>query len=430
MRLRPLVLAFGVAFAASPAAWAQLQLTSTTGSVSLESMSTGAGRQLTMKGLASGLKLGEAAILHAGLFADIGYDSNVFYSASQGSSDAPVLHITPRLEITNAERDGSIPSGTYYDVFATVDYRKYLNDDSNITEQDAVNPSLGGVVEFSSGQTLGLMLSESFSRFEQAAFSSGKPVVRDDNMVSAGLRYAPGGGRLRFNIRFNNLIDMYEGDYKTGSNMGNEGVLDVGWRWLPKTTLYVQVAQGVITYFNSSPDHASSYPLRTMAGLRGLLTEKLAVNIGAGYSNPFYSSGENPSGFGNVGIVTEINYSISVLSRAGLGYHHDFANSPFVGHYYNSDAIYGAYQQMVASRVVTYLFGRYENRRFGALPSGTKRTDNYIVGGVSVDYMIRNFILAGVSYSLNLNRTQETGPTTGGIDYTKHVLLLRLGVVY
>jgi hypothetical protein len=420
-------------------AWAQMQLTSSAGPA-LESMSTGAGRQLTTKGLASGLKLGDGAILHAAVFADIGYDSNVFYG-STGQETSAVLHVTPRLEITNAERDGSIPSGTYYDVYATVDWRRYLASGPAIDLQNeaknSINPSLGGTAEFSSGQALSFSISETFSRYIQPPYSPGDPIIRDDNMASANLTFAPGGGRLRVMIRYRNLIDKYEGTYNSGSNMGNEGVLDIGWRWLPRTTIYAQVAQGAITYFNSGTGLSASYPLRTLAGLRGLLTEKLSVNIAAGYSNPFYSS-SNPSGFnGNVGILTEVNYSMSALSRAGLGYHHDFVNSPLLGYYYNMDAIYGSFQQMVASRVVTYLFGRFENRRFGG--GGVKdRADNYVMGGIALDYMIGRFVLAGASYSLNLNRTTQAGTnqtgntikTIPGIDYTKHVLLLRLGVVY
>ena len=438
MRLRPLVFAFGVAFAASPAAWAQMQLTSSTGPA-LESMSTGAGRQLATKGLASGLKLGEGAILHAGLFADIGYDSNVFYGSTSPTT-SPVLHITPRLEITNAERDGSIPSGTYYDLYGTVDFREYLTSNRDVTDQDAINPSLGGTAEFSSGQALSFSLSETFSRYQQPPYGPGDPITRDDNMASATLTFAPGGGRLRVLLRYNNLIDKYEGNYNGGSNMGSEGVLDIGWRWLPRTTLYAQVAQGAITYFNSrTTGPSASYPLRTLAGIRGLLTEKLSVNIAAGYENAFYSGGNSPSGFGNVGILTEVNYSVSLLTRAGLGYHHDFVNSPLLGQYYDMDAVYGSFQQLVASRVVTYLFGRFENRRFGG--NGVSgRVDNFVMGGVALDYMIGRFMLAGASYSLNLNRTVNKGTlqtgatqpvtTIPGIDYTKHVLLFRLGVVY
>jgi len=388
-------------------------------------MSAGAGRSLTTRGIASGLKLGDEAILHAGVFADIGWDSNVFYGSS-GQQTSGVLHVMPRLEITNAERDGSIPSGTYYDLVGSVDFIRYLN--SDVTSQDAINPSLGGSAEFSSGQALSFSLSETFSRYQQAPYSADAAVIiRDDNMASASLNFAPGGGRLRVMLRYTNLIDNYEGaTYRSGSNIGNEGVLDIGWRWLPRTTIYAQVAQGAITYYNSGAPYSASYPLRTRLGLRGLLTEKLSVNIGAGYNNAFYSSGGSPTGFGNVGILAEVNYAISTLTRAGLGYHHDFVNSPFLGGYYNMDAIYGTFQQMVASRVVTYLFGRYENRRFG-----TGRTDNNVMGGVALDYIIGKFLLAGASYSLNLNRTTSpTSDTNPGLDYTKHVLLFRLGVMY
>jgi len=414
-----------------------MQLTSSTSNQPLETMSSGAGRSLSTHGIASGLKLGDEAILHAGVFADVGYDSNVFYGSGSQATSA-VMHVSPRLEITNAERDGSIPSGTFYDLSASVDFVKYLTSDGEVTNQDAINPSLGGNAEFSSGQALSFTLSETFSRYKMAPYVAAtnpsirdNPITRDDNMASASLKFAPGGGRLRVMLRYTNLIDKYEGGYDLGSNMGNEGVLDIGWRWLPRTTIYAQVAQGAITYFNSGTSGRASYPLRTLLGVRGLLTEKLSVNLGAGYNNAFYtgtttSGNATPSGLGNLGIVAELNYTLSVLSRVGFGYHHDFANSPFVGGYYDMDAIYGAFQQMVASRVVTYLFGRYESRRFGGDAHG--RSDNYIMGGAAIDYIIGKFLLAGASYSLNLNRT--SGGAIPGIDYTKHVLLFRLGVMY
>ena len=413
--------------AVCPSAWAQLQLTSSQGPA-LESLAAGAGRQLTTKGLASGLKLGENALLHAALMTDIGYDTNVFYAPSSEAKPSPVLHVLPKLELTNAERDGSQPRGVYYDLYAALDLRKYLSSTDEITEHDALNPSVGGLVEFSSNQTVGFLIGDTFTRYEQPPYAPGDPITRDANMLSANLRYSPGGGRLKLNLRYTNLIDKYEGVYDRGSNMGNEVVLDIGWRFLPKTSLYVQAAQGVITYFNSG--NTKSYPLRTLAGLRGLLTHKLALNLAAGYYNAFYETGDSPSGWGNVGIVSEIQYSINLLSRMGVGYRHDFANSPFVGGFYDMDAIYAAYQQLIASRVMAYLYARYENRRFG---NNTGRTDNYFAGGVSVDYIIGRFFLLGASYLMNLNGSEQdvsSGLVTGGIDYSKHVLLLRLGVVY
>lgn len=445
MRLRPLVLATSLVLGTGSSAWAQMQLTSSA-APALETMSVGAGRSLTTRGLASGLKLGDGNILHAGVFADVGYDSNVFYGSSSTGGETPsaVLHITPRLELTNAERDGTVPSGTYYDLVGSVDYRRYLKSGNDAVErQDATNPTVGGTAVFSSGQALSLTLSETFSRYQQAPYVEGAdPITRDDNMASASLTFAPGGGRLRVMLRYSNLIDKYEGGYDPGSNMGNEGVLDVSWRWLPRTSIYAQVAQGAISYFNAG--QSSSYPLRTLLGIRGLLTDKLSVNLAGGYSNAFYSGSNSPSGFGNVGIIAELNYMLSLLSRAGLGYHHDFVNSPFLGAYYNMDAVYGMYQQMVASRLVTYLYGRFENRRYGRVfgtdQDGnafniTNRVDNNVIAGAAVDYMIGNFLMLGASYSLNLNRTltgarDADGNGLGPLNYTKQVVLGRLGFVY
>jgi hypothetical protein len=312
-----------------------------------------------------------------------------------------------------------------------LDWRTYLTSDSSISEQDALNPSLGGTAEFSGDQALGFTIGDTFIRYQQAPYVAGKVLTRDDNLASANLRYSPGGGRLRFNLRYTNLIDAYEGDYSNRSNMSNELMLDAGWRWLPKTSIYVSVAQGIITYFSSDSGHYTSYPLRTAAGLRGQLTQKVSVNVGAGYSNAFYSSGDSPSGFGNVGIVAEVNYTIDPLSRLGLGYRHDFANSPFVGQWYNVDAIYGAYQQVIAMRFGAYLFGRYENRRFGGLIGGADRTDNYLAGGVALDYTaVGRWLQIGASYSLNYNRSSLTTGTEGGVNYAKQVFLFRVGVVY
>lgn len=398
----------------------------------LETLSTGVGRSLNLRGLSSGLKLGESALLHAGVYSDIGFDTNVLYTADNTKS-SPVLHVGTRLELNNAERDGTKPSGAYYDVFALIDWRKYLSDNEAVTQQDAISPSAGALLELSSGQAFSFILSDSFTRYQQAPYSAGDPLIRDINLAAAALRFAPGGGRLRLTLRYANLIDAYEAAYSGGSNMGNEVLFDAGWRWLPKTSLYVQITQGVVSYFEG--DRPTSYPLRTMAGLRGLLTEKLALNLGAGYSNGFYSSGPNPSGLGNVGIVAELSYTIDLLSRAGFGYRHDFINSPFVGQFYYMDAIYAAYHQMVASRVLAYVFGRYENRRFvGAADAlsttSASRTDNYLMAGVALDYVIARYFQIGASYTVGVNRTDLSGGTTGGIDYTKQTILFRLAATY
>ena len=119
---------------------------------------------------------------------------------------------------------------------------------------------------------------------------------------------------------------------------------------------------------------------------------------------------------------------MSITSKAGLGYRHDFVNSPFVGDYYNVDAVYAALQELVGGRIFLGLYGRFENRRFQGV-GAANRTDNFVIAGLTADYVIRRMFYFGVGYSLTLNTTNST-QEAGGIEYTKHVIVGRLGVVY
>jgi hypothetical protein len=163
--------------------------------------------------------------------------------------------------------------------------------------------------------------------------------------------------------------------------------------------------------------------------LRGLLTEKLGLNLAVGYANGFYASGGTPSGFGNVVLVAEIIYNMTLTSKVGLGYRHDFQNSPFIGNFYNLDAGYAALREFIGGRVATAAYGRFENRRYQGAIQG--RTDQVAIAGLTADYVIQRVFYIGVGYTLTLARSNNTDPATnGGVDFTKHLLVGRLGIVY
>src|SRR4051812_41357804 len=73
-----------------------------------------------------GVRLTEEAVLHAGVATSAGYDSNVFYNDANKVT-SPILEVTPSIDITNSPRDGSLPSGVYYDLAAGLQYREYLS---------------------------------------------------------------------------------------------------------------------------------------------------------------------------------------------------------------------------------------------------------------------------------------------------------------
>ena len=72
-------------------------------------------------------------------------------------------------------------------------------------------------------------------------------------------------------------------------------MLDVSWKWLPKTGLFVNVNRATSTTTTTATGSATlkndSYPLIATVGVRGLLTEKTSVLLAVGYMNGFYSDG-------------------------------------------------------------------------------------------------------------------------------------------
>lgn len=438
MRLRISALLVFFACGATSVAWGQAAMSSTQGP-NLESMSYGL-QGVSPRNGPVGAKLGESTLLHLGVGAEVGYDSNVFYSPSDNRKGSGVARVTPALNISNAERDGTLPDGVAYDLFASMGYREYLTSDEDIRKQRAFTPSGGFLLQFSSKQALSLSVMDTFTRSVDPPYVVGAdPISHDYNIAGLQLKVAPGGGRLQLTVRGNSVLDYYEGEaYKNGSNVGNEGVLDIAWRWLPKTAFFVQAAQGMVNYLHKNTGRIDSYPLRVTGGMRGLLTEKLAINLGAGYVNTFYSSGgSNPSGFNNVILFAELIHKLSLTQTAGLGYRHDVRNSPFIGDFYETHAIYAALRQLVGGRLALAGYGRFENRKFNGtttvngVATSIDRTDKAVMAGLTADIILARMMYVGVGYNLTyLTTNQPAGGNILGIDYTKHLITGRLGFVY
>jgi hypothetical protein len=221
--------------------------------------------------------------------------------------------------------------------------------------------------------------------------------------------------------------------------MGHQLMLDATWKWLPKTGLFLQVSQGYISYFYSDANGNSkspSYPLQALAGLRGLITPKLALNVSAGYANGFYATSPGPTGFrGNFSGGAEGVYQPQLLTRIVLGYRHNFQNA-ILGDFYYLDSVYLNVGQAIAGRVALGLAARYESRSFQGVPvaGGTvSRHDNYFEAGANLDYAMRAWTYVGVSYSIisNTSPYQPNAPNDPGrVNFVKQLVFARLGVSY
>lgn len=407
----------------------------------------------------NGIQISDGVLMHVGAGAEAGYDSNVFYQSagSQFNIGSGILRLTAFGEITNASRTGTVPSSLSFDARAGLQYRRYTSTDTNLDGyHNAFMPSAGLSLATSVGPTVSFEFADSFLRMEDPPYNPTQNlIIRDNNQASADMRWSPGGGRISGVLRYTNMVDIFEANqYSYADSLTQELMLDAGWKWLPKTAFFLQVRQGYVSYLNTSstplaagspPPKYSSFPLRAVVGLRGLVTEKIAALAALGYVNGFYSCPAVPSGcvstggfFGSTYANLELTYRPTILSRVVAGWRSDFENS-VISTFYYTQVLYASLVQQVGGRAALDISGRYQLKNYqGYLnPSDQMpqaRTDNTFMVGATFDYFLQNWAYAGIGYSLLANQSGYTLPpgTPGGqsVNYVKNQVFARLGLTY
>lgn len=410
----------------------------------------------TSRAAPTGMRVGEGSILHAGAGLEVGYDSNVFYS-SRGPRGSALVVALPYVELTNAPAAGAPAPSTYYSLSANLQYRQYL--DSLASDRaSGLSAAANALAEFGSNQQLSFTIANSFIRSLEAPYVAvdadsatavNEPIKHWADLLSLRLKWAPGGGRLVAILQQSAALDIYEKDesaafsYSKANAYGFLTALDVSWKWLPKTAIYGRATWGQNIYFASMSGKNNSFPLHLFAGIRGLLTAKLSLNLAVGYANGFYSGGAGPGGLrGNLAALAEIGWSLQGTTGFILGYRHDFENS-LIGNFYYSDSIYASLNQMIAQRVSITLGSKVDFRTYQGLGVGVGagaggRSDTSIQAGGTIDYFVQTYFYFGVGGGYFHNKTNSTTDAssmqgqaaTAPLDYDKYQVFARLGVTY
>ncbi len=128
-----------------------------------------------------------------------------------------------------------------------------------------------------------------------------------------------------------------------------------------------------------------------------------------------------------------------MLSAGVIGYEHNFQNS-LLGSYYDDDAVYVSWTQLIW-RFTGFVRFQYTNMRFSGvqmIQATTDGTDNVVTLNVRVDYPFKDWLIGSLGYDLYIDRSNRmllvggTPPQPGAVpvDYTKHVVYLRLTFQY
>jgi hypothetical protein len=389
----------------------------------------------------AGLKVGEGTVLRPVVGLETGFVSNVFYEENQPTG-AGLLRLlvqmgtgslsSQRLQPTSTvdEQEPNTGSLEYrVNVRASYDFMLSSNNDVTGTGGLGLGASFHGLTNPSGRLSFGI--DEDFSRLIRAAnYETDANTNRDINRLRLLLLYHPRDRSVTGFLYYTNGLDFFERD-EFPDRMQNIFGVHPQWRWLPNTQLYLDLSWGVNNAISEGTqvNKVTSFPLTTRAGLQTLLSLKTTLNLDAGYTNGFYSSGEN---FSAPVIGASLGYRYSPLGHISLGYNLVYEDS-INANYYRDHVARMSLQQLFVPFVVMVQPEVHFRQYVGintAVPDlmGPDTRDDLIfavVGGVH--YTFRNWIAATLNYRFSSVSTSYmyTGP--GGADdpsYVRHELLL------
>ncbi len=402
-----------------------------------------------------GLKLGDRVVFHAGIGAELRFDSNVFYE-DKNETMGLALRLTPNFSIAshggarivNPDGTASVQKVTFR-IGAGLDYREWLWSNTGIRPPRQFNILANGNLVLLPTGPVSIEIFDNFVRSSQPPYTAVPyNLDRDVNDVGLKLRIKPGGGRLELQLTYAFGIDLWEvKQLQLYDNFNHHSTIRLLWKFLPKTSVYIQGDNYVYQYRHTAPlnpDGSSTrpngYPLRVIAGLNGLLTAELTFDLYAGYANGFYESGPSP----NTGIAgLTLTWRAYALGTATLGYRHDFLNT-LLGVYADIDSVQASWTQQIW-RFSGYLRLAYQNSRYKgiAVPAGatatpdvTERTDNGFTLNARIDFFTyRNWLATSLGYDFNLVSANHNASSLAGVgvvpvDFKKHELYLSLALLY
>ncbi len=158
-------------------------------------------------------------MLHAGIGAELRYDSNVFYETNN-TTQGLALHLTPGFVIStkNSQRttgpDGVVaPHMIEFRLGAGLDYVEWLAHTGDVKPDRQFNVLANGALVIAPTGPFTAEIFDNFIRSSQAPYQKTTfNLDRDLNEVGLRFRIKPGGGRLELQLNYAFGIDLWETD--------------------------------------------------------------------------------------------------------------------------------------------------------------------------------------------------------------------------
>jgi hypothetical protein len=414
-----------------------------------------------------GIMLSDSVVFHPGIAVEGGYDTNVFYSASDAEQvGAGRLRITPQVALaTLPPQRIENADGTTTETNPSVDFRlmiaapynQYLSADATYGDDVMAQSDVGIQTTLDLAvfprRTWSFLLRDTYTRtIDPGNDSDPGTFNRDYNDAQLGFRWAPGGGAFELNVMAGFRFNFYE-EGGTVASVGDYlypmGTVSGRWRFLPNTALTFETSAGYISKENGgTPDGdfaiSSSAPLRTWLGMNGQWTSIIATQLRIGYGVAFYDLGED---FDSVLAQAEIDFILGPNGRLKAGFIRDFVDSYFSNFYVRNEGYVGwdhlfAGVFLIGVKVgVGYmqfatLYTQAGVRVGGAQVTQNPRNDVRVNGTLFAEYRLKDWLGFNLTVNYEQNVTDfswQSGFSPVGSrneDYWKLVVMAGARVIY
>lgn len=416
----------------------------------------------------AGIRVGDLE-LHPGVGGEVGYDSNWFLRTHKEDprfvngapqnppQEAAVLRITPSITIgtLTQRKEGAAPSALTFRAGVSATYREFIGP-KEISDQRNVSGDAFARLDVYQGRPIGFGVFATYQRLIQPSVVADPNLSFNRSIVTGGGEVIgmPGGGTLDLRGGYKFYGSLFEESNGVPyTNFTHELSVRNRWRFRPRTALFSDTTLRFVSYPNA--DRALYYlndstPLRTRAGVTGLLTDRFGVLLAGGYGATFFKDapaaavGDPRSQYDSFNAQAEGTFYLSkgggsnepgettlLLSTVSFGYLRDFANS-LLGNYYQSNKGYAKVVYFFSGKALMQLDGYVEALGFpqpylnnagtpvvvnGANGTPTGDFTNIRVGGTLFgEYRFTDSfgLNATVSYAQMISDTQlEAGAAAG-----------------
>ena len=371
----------------------------------------------------NGLAVGETARLHASFETEARYDT-LAALGGVGAAANPVFnpgdlitHLRPGLRLDAPGSQLTFTGG------ARLDYAYFTGIGGPTRDLSFLGAFADANLDIGHGGPATFTIADHFSRSDVTSNAAlGLGTITDANGLEGKLNLRPGGGALEFNLGYLFGLEAYElhspgnvgcpatqpscdgTKYGGFGSLTHRGLVDVRYRFLPKTALIVEGVWALRTY-QSQAQNIQTAPLRVSGGLLGLITEKVRVLLKAGYENSFAQSGANFGGFVGQG---EIGWEPRETTKFAAGLLRSIEPVSDTYGWYQDLRVYASASVLLAGRVLVTAGGNGDQLAF----ANRGRVDLQVQGNGTVEYQFNRFLKAGTGVVLTLRDSSEGGVFT------------------